>query len=196
MNEPTTSPRQAEASVDPIFLDRWSPRSYADRPVSAEDLASVFEAARWSPSCYNDQPWLFAYAQAPEDHARAAALLVEGNRVWAEKAPVIGVVFARRRFGATGKDNAWAGFDTGAAAYAMSLQASRLGLGTHLMGGFDAEASYEVFGVSKDDYQAMAGFVIGHPGPVDALPEAYREREAPSARKPLAEVAFEGRMDS
>ena len=35
----------------------WSPCAFSDRPVAAEDLRSLFEAARWSASSYNEQPW-------------------------------------------------------------------------------------------------------------------------------------------
>src|SRR3979411_673688 len=44
--------------VEPI-LNRWSPRAYADRDVSAEDLKKGFEAARWAASSSNEQPWRF-----------------------------------------------------------------------------------------------------------------------------------------
>ena len=45
--------------VLPVFHNRWSPRSFADRPVDSADLAKVFEAARWAASSYNEQPWRF-----------------------------------------------------------------------------------------------------------------------------------------
>lgn len=37
----------------PLLAKRWSPYSFADRPVSAADLRSLFEAARWAASSYN-----------------------------------------------------------------------------------------------------------------------------------------------
>jgi len=46
---------------DPI-RDRWSPAAFADRPLAAAELASLFEAARWAPSCFNEQPWRFIFA--------------------------------------------------------------------------------------------------------------------------------------
>ena len=42
--------------VQDLFAERWSPYAFADRPVSKEDLLSLFEAARWAPSSYNEQP--------------------------------------------------------------------------------------------------------------------------------------------
>ncbi len=58
----TPTPRVPAAEVDPRFLERWSPRAFTDQPISAADVASLFEAARWAPSCFNAQPWLFVYA--------------------------------------------------------------------------------------------------------------------------------------
>jgi len=190
------NPRQAQADIDPIFLERWSPRSYQDRPVAAEDLKRVFEAARWAPSCYNEQPWLFLYTQEPALRTKVAASFAPTNQVWAQHAPVAGVIFGRRRFTHNDQDNAFHAFDAGAAAFAMSLQANRLGLGTHLLGGFDPEPSYELFGVPREDYVALAAFVMGHRGDPAALPEEYQSREQPSARKALGSIAMEGRYQA
>ena len=53
--------RKAEARVDDLFINRWSPRAFSDKAVPPEILKSLFEAARWAPSCFNEQPWLFLY---------------------------------------------------------------------------------------------------------------------------------------
>jgi nitroreductase len=187
-------PRKTEAPVDRLFVDRRSTRAYSSTPVSREELGSVFEAARWSHSCYNDQPWLFVYGVEREDRSRIASLLAEGNRAWAEAAPVLGVVFARRHFAHNGKPNRWGPYDTGSAAMALSLQAHRLGLSAHYMGGFDAERSFELLDVPADQYEAMAAFSLGRPASLDDVPEDLREREKPTDRKPLDEIAFEGRF--
>jgi len=188
----TAATRTPQANADPIFVGRWSPRSYLTDAIPAETLSAVFEAARWAPSCYNEQPWLIRYIQRDSGpHADAAHVLVEGNRVWAENAPVIGVIFSRRNFRHNEKPNSYDAFDTGAAAYGMALQASMLGLGTHFMGGFDRALAYQAFGVDEAEFQAQAAFVIGQPGPADALPDGYAQKEAPSERRDLADVAQE-----
>jgi nitroreductase len=188
--------RSPTAPVDPRFVARWSPRSFLSDSLEAGQVASLFEAARWSPSCYNEQPWRFVYATADarRDHERIAGLLVEANRVWAARAPLLGVVFARRSFTHNGKPNRHGGFDCGAASLALVLQANELGLHAHFMAGFDADASYDALNVPRDDHEAFAAFAIGVRGPADALPEPYRGREQPSDRKPHGEIAFEGRM--
>lgn len=186
--------RSPQAPVNDQFLCRWSPRAFTEDPVTDPQLASLFEAARWAPSCYNEQPWMYVYATAAdvEDFERMASLLVDGNRVWAEKAPVLGIVFARRRFARNDKPNRWAAFDAGAASMSLALQALEMGLATHFMGGIHEDRCYEKLGVPKDDFEAMAGFAIGTKGDPDSLPQDLREREAPSDRKPLAEVAWRG----
>lgn len=202
----TSAPgRSTEAAVDPRFVERWSPRAFDERAVPAADLASLFEAARWSPSCFNEQPWLFVYGARPaegdagaagrdasaEDAARTRVfdLLVPGNQTWAKRAPVLGIVFAKRRFAANGKDNRWAGFDSGLASMALILQAQELGLITHFMGGFDAAGAAAALGVDGEEWEPMAAFAVGYHGDPAVLPEDLREREKPSGRKPLAEVA-------
>ena len=190
--ETTSVPgRETEAAVDPRFVRRWSPRAFEERPVPAADLASLFEAARWSPSCFNEQPWLFVYGARPDDDSRGRVfdLLVEGNQAWAKRAPALGVVFAKRTFSGNGKPNRWGGFDSGLASMALTLQAQELGLSVHFMGGFDASRAAEALGVDGDDWEPMAAFAIGYQGDKSVLPEELQEREQPSGRKPLAEVA-------
>ena len=43
-------------AIHELIARRWSAYAFSDRPVSEDDLRSVFEAARWAPSSYNEQP--------------------------------------------------------------------------------------------------------------------------------------------
>jgi nitroreductase len=188
----SATPRIPEANVDPLFLTRWSPRAFADSEVSSAELDSLFEAARWSPSCFNEQPWLFLYARESEDRSLFLDLLMEGNRPWAGRAPVLAFVVARRQFRHNSKPNRWAGFDSGAAWMSLALAAHQCGLVTHAMGGFDQDRAYEVLQVPSEEFEIMAAMAIGHPGDAADLPEALREREEPSSRNPLDSIRQEG----
>ncbi|MCU0723732.1 MAG: nitroreductase family protein [Planctomycetes bacterium] len=137
------SPRAPEASVDPMFPDRWSPRSFLPDPLPPEDLRSLLEAARWAPSCFNEQPWLFLWAATAEDRGRFAAALSERNRAWASRAPLLMFLAVRTAFARNGKPNRHAAFDGGAAWMSLALQARRLGYFAHAMAGFDAARARE-----------------------------------------------------
>ncbi len=73
--------------VHELIANRWSPYGFADRPVSPEDLRSLFEAARSAPSSYNEQPWRYLVATKanPEQFARLLSCLVEANQAWAQR---------------------------------------------------------------------------------------------------------------
>lgn len=141
MLTPVPNPRIPEADVDAVFLDRWSPRSFRPDPLRPEQIQSLFEAARWAPSASNEQPWLFVYAVTAEDRARFAEGLVEWNRRWAPSAPLLGYILARTNLLKGNKPNTTAHFDTGAAWMSLALQARRLGLHAHAMGGSRRERS-------------------------------------------------------
>ena len=76
--------------VPPVFHERWSPRSFAERDVSRETLAKVFEAARWAASAGNEQPWRFIVGRrGTETYRKIFESLMPGNQKWARAAPVL-----------------------------------------------------------------------------------------------------------
>lgn len=185
--------RIPEAKVASMFVERWSRRSFAARAIDEDTLLSLLEAARWAPSAGNSQPWLFVYAHDEETLQRARPVLVDGNRRWADKAPLLLFLFARRtddkqRPLYNGQ------FDAGSAWMSLALQAHALGLSAHGMGGFHHDKAYETFGVPESDYQVMAAIAVGYPGDADALPDDLKPRETPNQRKHASEFAFAGRF--
>jgi len=89
--------------VKPI-LNRWSPRAFADREVSMEDLKKGFEAARWAASSSNEQPWRFVVGRrGDETFKKILDALVPGNQVWAKNAPVLILSVARKHFAHNGR---------------------------------------------------------------------------------------------
>jgi nitroreductase len=194
MSSPLSNSRTPEVDIDPMFTDRWSPRSFAPEPLSDEELQSLFEAARWAPSCYNEQPWLFIYAVSEGDRQRFATALVEQNRLWASRAPVLLFVVARLEFARNGKANRHAIFDAGAAWMSLALQARKRGLYAHAMAGFSVERAHEVLAVPRQGYEIMAAVAIGRRDDPALLPAPVAANEAPNGRRPLVDVAFAGRF--
>ena len=187
------NPRIASADIDSLFINRWSPRSFSSDPLTAAEVASLFEGARWSPSSFNRQPWLFVYETDGPDRGIFDSILMPGNQVWATKAPLIGFIFANTKT-PEGRRPRTSQFDTGAAWMSLALQARSLGLYTHAMAGIDYDAVYEKLGVSDEFYTAMCGFVAGRIGPREALSADLQERESPNDRKPLSDIAHKGVM--
>ncbi|GAE95152.1 nitroreductase family protein [Gracilibacillus boraciitolerans JCM 21714] len=101
--------RKAAYSIDDMFLQRWSPRSFSEKEIEKGTLMSVFEAARWAPSASNKQPWRFIIATTAEDRQRFHSFIMDGNRTWCEKAPAFALVISDKE---TGGAHA---FDTGTA---------------------------------------------------------------------------------
>lgn len=191
MEEKIQNPRTPEVDVDPMFYDRWSPRSFTSEAITHQQVLTLFEAARWAPSCNNEQPWLFIYALRQEDRERFISALVEQNRLWAGKASVLAFALARKQFSNTGKTNRHAQFDTGAAWVSVAFQARKMGLYAHAMAGFSREKAYEILAVPQDTYDILAAIAIGRRGDPETLPENLKRIESPNTRKPLSEVALE-----
>lgn len=181
--------RQATYEIDNAVLNRWSPRSYLDKDIPEEVLFSVFEAARWAPSAFNFQPWRFILARTDESREKFYSFIFDGNLTWVKKAPVLALLISKTT-SERGKFGSHA-FDTGAAWGMLSLEAVKKGLITHPMTGFDFEKAREVLNI-PEDYAINALVAIGYQAPKEDLPEAIKEREKPSTRRPLEESIFEG----
>ena len=142
---------QAEktAAMHELLEKRWSPVAFSPRAVEAEKLRSVLEAARWAPSSFNEQPWVFLVSTKDDREAyeRLQGLLVEGNRVWAQFAPVLMLSVAKLNFALNGKPNRHALHDVGAASAYLTMQATALGLYVHQMAGYDVERARREFSI-------------------------------------------------
>ncbi len=191
-----SNPRRADHPIDPMFLDRWSPRAFIGEAVPEAELRRMFEAARWAPSSSNLQPWRFLYALRGTPHFdRFLGLLNESNQVWAKNAGAL-VVLVSKTNQTVVQDNKLVpnynhAFDTGTAWGFFALQALRLGWATHAMGGFDKERAVIELKV-PEGYRPEAAIAIGRRGDKSALPEALQAREVPNARNPQADFVFEG----
>jgi nitroreductase len=180
----------AVEGVLPVFHQRWSPRSFADRAVSSSDLAKVFEAARWTPSSSNIQPWRFIVGlRGTDTNSKIVSALMGFNQSWAGAAPVL-ILGVAHTASPRGK-NAYALFDLGAATYAITLQAASLGLSTHQMAGFDQAIARKALEI-PEDYVIGSVVALGYQGEPEALAneELVKRELAPRDRKPLKELVF------
>jgi nitroreductase len=181
----------ADAPVEDLILRRWSPRAFADSPVSDADLKTLFTAASWAASSYNEQPWRFLVGRkGDETWNKIFHSLTPANQSWTNSAPVLFASLAKRTFSHNGSPNRVAVHDVGAASATLSLQATALGLHTHGMAGFDPEALRAAFHI-PNDFDPVACWALGYLGDPDRLPENYRKMEFQTrTRKPLHEFVF------
>lgn len=158
-----------------------------------DTLMTLFEAARWAPSSGNGQPWRFLYARRETAPWQTFFdLLTPGNQVWAHKASVLVLVVSRTLNEHNGKPAVTHSFDAGAAWMSLALQASRMGLVAHGMGGYDRERAVRELNLPPE-FVPEAMIAIGFHGDPAELPEDKRAGDAnPSQRKPLAEIVREG----
>ncbi len=181
----------AVEGVHELFLQRWSPRAFADKPVSKEYLRKLFEAARWSASSYNEQPWRFlAGVKGDETYRKIFDTLVEFNQQWAQHAPVLILSAARKQFSHNDAPNLHALYDTGAATALLILEATHLGLRAHSMAGFDRDKARAAFGI-PENFEIGAVTAVGYLGDPAMLPEGLQEQERkPRGRKPVEQFVF------
>jgi nitroreductase len=181
--------------IHELITRRWSPYGFADRPVSEDDLRSLFEAARWAPSSYNEQPWSYLVARKEDREAFETLLscLVEGNQAWARNAPALALGVVSLNFQRNGKPNKAAVHDLGLAAGNLVLEATARGLSVHQMIGILPDRARELYGI-PEGYEAYTGLAIGYPGEPDNLPQEIKKRDqARRGRKPLGEFLFTGK---
>jgi nitroreductase len=187
-------PAETQFEIHELLRRRWSPRAFSERPVEADKLRSLFEAARWAPSSNNEQPWRFVVATKDDqaDFERLLACLVEGNRKWAYRASVLILSVASVNFEDDAKPNRHAFHDTGMAVENLVLQATALGLAAHQMAGFDAEKA-RADCLLPPSFDPVAMIAVGYPGDPAVLPDYLREREMkPRDRQTINDFVFLG----
>jgi nitroreductase len=184
--------------IDPLFLERWSPRAFDGTKIGHAELLTIFEAARWAPSSFNHQPWRFVYAHRESaDWERFVGLLMPSNAMWARHAAVLLFILSDTMIQLPrDKEQSLShshSFDAGAAWAFMALQATRLGIHTHGMAGVDFARARKELSI-PDTFRIEAAIAIGRVGDKSNLPPEMQAREAPNGRRDLAEFVMEGRF--
>ncbi|MCL6625625.1 nitroreductase family protein [Alicyclobacillus shizuokensis] len=192
LKEQVAAHRHPNHDAPAVFVNRWSPRAFASRPVDEETLFAVLEAARFAPSANNLQPWRFVLARTDVDRDLFCQFINEGNVTWCQKAPVL-LLLASEATMEDGRANRMHAFDAGAAWVSLALAAEMKGLAAHAMGGFDRAKARELLAL-PDGFEPQVVIALGYQGDAADLPPALQEREQPNGRRPLAETVFEGRF--
>jgi nitroreductase len=181
--------------------NRRSIRRYKSDPVDDKKIEAILEAGRWAPSWANTQCWRFIVVRDPKIRARLADTLMKIKlpdkelpnpaAIAFNTVPVIIAVCAE--VGKSGSKRGtegggveyvtdkgdWFMFDTALAVQNMVLAAHALGLGTVIIGAFDAVQAEKALGVPRG-YRVVTLFPVGVPD---------QEGKAPP-RKELSEIVI------
>lgn len=188
-----SKPAKTEVPILDVLQERWSPVHFSEEPLSDKQVATLFEAARWAPSSFNEQPWLYVYAQTNDGEKREKlhGLLADGN-AWAKKAGLLILSFSKKTFARNDKPNRHHMHDLGAASMSLVLQATKMGLVSHQMAGFDVENANQVLGV-PEEYEPGSMIAIGYTGdPKKISPEHKKREEGARERKKTEEFVHRG----
>jgi len=149
--------------------ERRSIRRFTDQPISDQDLETLLEAIRWTPSWANTQVWEVILVRDQNLKEQLSPLLGKNPASKAViEAPVVFVLAAKLKTSGYYKGEVrtnkgdWFMFDLGLATQNLCLAAHALGLGSVIVGLFDAPEAEKLLGV-PEGYAIGAIIPVGHP---------------------------------
>ena len=160
------------------------------KPVEAEKIEQVLEAARLAPSARNLQPWRFVVVQGDEAVGELATAFNETNQE-VRNATVIIIVCAREEDDVIRDGKPYFLFDAGLAVENLLLAATDLGLVTHPILSLDEAETKRILAI-PDDYRVVLATPLAYPAE-SSYDEAAEERLGERTRKCLGELAFYGK---
>jgi len=185
----TIKKAQTQNPVLDIIRDRWSARSFSEKPISEETMNTIIEGASWAFSANNEQPWRYAVAYKGSPlFEKFFSLLSTGNQLWCNNAAALVLSLGKKTYTANGSLNTAMMHDVGAANMLLTLQANSHGIYTHVLGGYDAAKAVELFDLG-DDLVPVYMIALGYLTDAEKLAEPFRTRElTPRARKTVNEI--------
>jgi len=172
-----------------IIKNRWSARSFSDKPIYENEMNTILEAGSWAFSSMNEQPWRFIVALKNTPlFDQLFSVLGGGNQPWCKNAAALVLTIGKKTYTSNGSINTVMLHDVGAANMLMTLQGNSMGIYSHVMGGYDAKKSVEIFNLDSD-FEPVAMMVFGFLDEAEKLDEPYKTRELTGrTRKPLDEL--------
>ena len=138
-----------------IAKNRQSCRNYDEsRPVEAEKIEAILEAARIAPSACNGQPYHLTVCTGETAKKVAAETMGMGMNKFAGKAPVMIVISEEdyvktAALGAKIKNNDYRSIDIGIVAAYLTAEATAQGLSTCILGWFEDKKIRELCDLDK-----------------------------------------------
>ncbi|MEX0429673.1 malonic semialdehyde reductase [Nocardioides sp. DS6] len=165
-----------------VFTGARTSNTFADTPVSDEELADIWELTRWTPTMANTQPMRVVFVRTPEGKERLLKHMAEGNQAKTAAAPATAIIAYDKNWHEQiptvfpikpeMKDYFAADEDArhGAGHFSAALQAGAFILATRAAGlAAGPMAGYDKDGIDKEffpegDWTTLMVVNIGHPG--------------------------------
>lgn len=179
------------AAQDLLFLEAHTAYTFADEPVSDEQMRAVHELVKYAPTAFNQSPLRVTLVRSPEARERLVQHMSEGNRPKTATAPLTAVLSVDLEFherlpelfpqfpglkdvlfaeAATRETHGTFNATLQAGYFLLGIRAAGLAAGP--MSGFDKDGvDKEFFGDGRQ--KSLLVVNIGRPGE-----EAYRPRSA------------------
>jgi 3-hydroxypropanoate dehydrogenase len=189
-------PRLDESGRAALFTEARTANTWADIPVTDEELTAIWELAKWAPTSANTQPLRVLYVRPGEGRDRLLKHMSDGNKAKTEIAPAVAVLAADTLFHETipavfpikpemkdvfgGNEELrtkHANFNSALQAGYFILAVRAFGLAAGPMTGFDA-AGLDAEFFPEGDLHSILVVNIGHPGEnpwFDRLPRLPHE---------------------
>lgn len=174
---------------------RWSPRSFAETPITEEKAKILLEAGRWAASASNIQPWRVIWGlKGTKMYERIFDCLDEFNQSWAKNSQMLWINAFKKTMVKNEKENFHALHDLGLFMGNVTHQANSMSIAVHQMAGVQFKKAHKEFKFTEDYHVATAvafGYFGGNP---EILPEELKEQELKKMRerKTQDEFAFNG----
>ncbi len=164
-----------------VVKTRRSIRHYKSDDVSNETIREIFELVKMSPSWANTQCWEFIVVRDKDKIKKLSETMPERNPATKAvlQAPVLIVQLAKTGVAGFKKGEAvtdkgdWYMYDSGIAMQTLSLVAHDMGLGTVIIGYFDAKKAKEILEV-PEGVEVVAMTPLGYP---ESTPNAPKRKE-------------------
>lgn len=155
-----------------IVLQRYSCRSYLDKPVEEEKLAYIEECMRMAPSAVNRQPWKFRIVRSEEGRQKLQSCY---SRPWFNEAPlyVLASVLHDEEW-VRADDKPHGNIDVAIAVEHLCLAATDQGLATCWVCNFDASLCHELFQMPDTEEPAVI-IPIGYAATAGPTPRIRKE---------------------
>lgn len=198
-----TSSLNKNTPVDHSILEsiknRWSPRVFANTPISEQDVKKILEAGRWAPSASNIQPWRIIWGlKGSKTYDRIFNCLDEFNQSWAGNSQMLWVNAFKKTMDKGEQENFHALHDLGLFMGNVVHQANSMDMAVHQMAGVDFKKAQKEFKFTEDYHVTTAvafGYFGGEP---DDLPADLKKQELKQnrERKSQDEFAFNGNFQN